>query len=87
MTEVISEKWDAESADGSAWVRLNGRENVILRFDSPAMDEPFIWGFATIREWRGFLKMCARFDEALGIRYETDIADAFTPPDPFSRKV
>jgi len=63
----LSEKMYGRPQDDEprATVKLNGAENVILRFDGPGMDEPFMWGFASIRDWRTYLKMLVRFDETL----------------------
>lgn len=60
----MSATWATEA--GKASVRLNGTQNVILRFDEHGGGEPLQWGFATVREWRSFLKFLLRCDEELG---------------------
>lgn len=56
--------------DGAKYlIRLNGPQNVVMRFEDIGADPEdalFVWGFASIAEYRRFLKMLTRFDEALG---------------------
>ena len=51
-------------------VKLHGEENVILSFaeigeDSTPIIEPMMWGFSTQADFKRYVKMLLRFDEAM----------------------